>query len=187
MINIIDQGFINFISIIHNPILDKVMIFFTNLGDNGVVWIVLLLILLGIKKTRKIGVIMLISVLLTLFFNDLLKDMFKRERPYTYLNMIPLVKSSGTSSFPSSHTSVAFAVLGVYSYFKLKYKSIITVISFGIGFSRIYLGLHYFIDVLAGIGLGLGISYLVIYMYLYIFKSIKKRQLRILEKKVIGL
>ncbi|MBP9478756.1 MAG: phosphatase PAP2 family protein [Sebaldella sp.] len=186
MLNIIDQSFINFISTIHNSILDKIMIIFTSLGDDGIIWIILLLILLGIKKTRKVGFLMLVSVLLALFFNDLLKDVFNRERPYTYLNIVPLVKASRTSSFPSSHTSVAFAVLGVYSYFKLKYKPIIAIMAFGIGFSRIYLNLHYFTDVLAGIGLGLGISYIVIYMYSHILRLTKKRQLRLSEKKVIG-
>ena len=184
MLNIIDDSVINFLSKIHNVVLDKVMIFFTNLGDNGIIWIILILILLGIKKTRKIGFIMLGSVILAMIFTNFLKNNIYRERPYIYLDLVPLVKSSGTNSFPSSHTSTAFAVLGVYSYFKLKYKWAVAILAFGVGFSRIYLNLHYFTDVLGGIFLGLATSYLAIYTYQWISGEILKRKLRVLERKI---
>ena len=184
MLNIIDQGIINFISKIHNPFLDKIIIFFTNLGDNGIVWIVLIVVLLGMKKTRKTGLMILGAVILAMIFTNFLKNNIQRERPYEYLNLIPLVKSSGTNSFPSSHTSVAFAVLGVYSYFKLKYRWVVSILAFGIGFSRIYLNLHYFTDVLAGAVLGLMTSYLVVYACSQVAKEMRKRKLRVLDREI---
>lgn len=183
MLNIIDRGIINFISKIHNPLLDRIMIFFTNLGDNGIVWIALILVMLAMKKTRKTGLMILGAVLLVMIFTNFLKNNIQRERPYTYLNLIPLIKSSATSSFPSSHTSVAFAVLGVYSYFKLKYKWMIYILAFGIGLSRIYLNLHYFTDVLAGAVLGFVTSYLVIYVCSQISRKMQNGKVRILERK----
>ena len=173
MLNIMDQTAVNAVKIIQNPLLDKIMVFFTSLGDNGIIWIILMIVLLSGKKTRNKGVVLLITVITVFILTNYLKEEFHRVRPYEYMNFIPKVKTSGTSSFPSAHSAVAFAVFGVYYFYNLRYKYVIGVIALIIAVSRFYLEVHYLSDVLAGIALGLTVSYILFHVNEIILKSVK--------------
>ena len=173
MLNIMDQTAVNAVKLIQNPLLDKIMIFFTSLGDNGIIWIILLVVLLSGKKTRNKGVVLLITVITVFILTNYLKEEFHRVRPYEYMNFIPKVKTSGTSSFPSAHSAVAFAVFGVYYFYNLRYKYVIGVIALIIAVSRFYLEVHYLSDVMAGIALGLTVSYILFHVNEIILKSVK--------------
>ena len=173
MLNIMDQTAVNAVKLIQNPLLDKIMVFFTSLGDNGIIWIILLIVLLSGKKTRNKGVVLLITVITVFILTNYLKEEFHRVRPYEYMNFIPNVKTSGTSSFPSAHSAVAFAVFGVYYFYNLRYKYVIGVIALIIAVSRFYLEVHYLSDVLAGIALGLTVSYILFHVNEIILKSVK--------------
>lgn len=173
MLNIMDQTAVNAVKLIQNPLLDKIMIFFTSLGDNGIIWIILLIVLLSGKKTRNKGVVLLITVITVFILTNYLKEEFHRVRPYEYMNFIPKVKTSGTSSFPSAHSAVAFAVFGVYYFYNLRYKYVIGVIALIIAVSRFYLEVHYLSDVMAGIALGLTVSYILFHVNEIILKSVK--------------
>ena len=173
MLNIMDQTAVNAVKLIQNPLLDKIMVFFTSLGDNGIIWIILLIVLLSGKKTRNKGVVLLITVITVFIITDYLKGEFHRVRPYEYMHFIPKIKTSGTSSFPSSHSAVAFAVFGVYYFYNLRYKYVIGVIALIIAVSRFYLEVHYLSDVLAGIALGLTVSYILFHVNEIILKSVK--------------
>ena len=64
-------------------ILDEIMIFCTHLGDKGIFWIALALVLLLFKKTRKLGLAAMGGIVLVSFMNSIvLKDLFERARPY---------------------------------------------------------------------------------------------------------
>ena len=173
MLNIMDQTAVNAVKLIQNPLLDRIMVFFTSLGDNGIIWIILLIVLLSGKKTRNKGVVLLITVITVFILTNYLKEEFHRVRPYEYMNFIPKVKTSGTSSFPSAHSAVAFAVFGVYYFYNLRYKYVIGVIALIIAVSRFYLEVHYLSDVLAGIALGLTVSYILFHINEIILKSVK--------------
>lgn len=173
MLNIMDQTAVNAVKLIQNPLLDRIMVFFTSLGDNGIIWIILLIVLLSGKKTRNKGVVLLITVITVFILTNYLKEEFHRVRPYEYMNFIPKVKTSGTSSFPSAHSAVAFAVFGVYYFYNLRYKYVIGVIALIIAVSRFYLEVHYLSDVLAGIALGLTVSYILFHVNEIILKSVK--------------
>ncbi len=173
MLNIMDQAAVNAVKLIQNPLLDKIMVFFTSLGDNGIIWIILLIVLLSGKKTRNKGIVLLVTVIIVFILTDYLKEEFHRVRPYEYLNFIPKVKTSGTSSFPSAHSAVAFAVFGVYYFYNLRYKYMVGAIALIIAVSRFYLEVHYFTDVLAGMALGLTVSYILFHINEMILKSVK--------------
>lgn len=114
-----------------------------------------LFLLLFFRKDRK-GSLFFISIVgLTAVCSELLKLVFRHSRPLTSL----VVETS--NSFPSSHSSVSFVFfLSIFFFFggRLKYKKLflfICVFLIGlIGFSRIYLNVHYLSDVLAGYLLG---------------------------------
>ena len=139
----------------------------TELG--GVAFTVLagVLIFMFCKKNRWFITIDLVGVTLV---NQVIKHIIRRPRP----NVLRLVEESGYS-FPSGHSMVSMAFYGIIIY--LVYKNVtnkylkwtlITLLSLlilSIGFSRIYVGVHYFTDVVGGFLLGL--AYLIIYINIY--------------------
>lgn len=99
------------------------------------------------------------TALTTNFVTSLLKYAVQRDRPPTVvLDPEPLVGVPNTSSFPSGHTSTSFACAYVISRLAPRLTVYVFVLAALIGFSRVYVGVHYPIDVLAGAVLGLGVA-----------------------------
>ena len=138
---------------IRNVFLTPVMKFVTALGNGGVFWIVLTVVLLCIPKTRKMGLCSAISLLLSVVIcNLILKNAFARVRPYEVIDgLILLVKRANDWSFPSGHTSASVASAIALFLASTKKQKLITVwgivLAAAIGFSRIYVGIHYPTDV----------------------------------------
>lgn len=125
----------------------------THLGDLGLIWILLGLALLIGKKTRPVGYAALLSLCLGALFNNiLLKNMVARPRPYDVSPLIhPLVARPKDFSFPSGHTCASFA--SAFVYYRMcpkRYGVPLMVLACGIGLSRLYVGVHYLSDVVAG-------------------------------------
>ena len=115
--------------------------------------IVLCVLLICFGKTRKTGVTAALSLLSGfLITNLLIKNAVARPRPFnTYTQIIPLITGPKDYSFPSGHTCASFAVALVCLRMLPGKWGILTVILAGmIAFSRLYLGVHYPGDVLAG-------------------------------------
>ncbi len=140
--------------------------FITNFG--GAVFLIATAVLLLILiKNKKIGVSICINLVLITALNQLLKQILQRPRPTEYR----IIEESGYS-FPSGHSMVSMAFYGyiiylIYKYVENKYVkwiliSLLSVLICLIGVSRIYLGVHYTSDVLAGFFVS--ISYLIIYI-----------------------
>ena len=152
---------------LHNPILDKIMIAITSLGNAGIVWIVIAIGLLLSKKTRKCGILMSISLLLGLIIgNVVLKNIIARDRPcWIDENIKLLIPIPQDFSFPSGHTLASFeAAVMIYLHNK-KWGILSFALAVLIAFSRMYLFVHFPTDVLAGMILGMGISFTVYYVY----------------------
>ena len=163
----IDLYVLNLMNNIQNPLLDMIMLFFSFLGNDGLIWITVICIMLIFSNARKYAVFLVFALPVVMFLgNKVLKNLFDRPRPFhTFPDLRVLVESSGTHSFPSSHTAVAFTVLGIFIFFKLRYKIPILIIALGIALSRIYLNVHYFWDIIGGIALGTATAYLFFLIY----------------------
>ena len=159
----IDQNMVLWIqNNIRNDFLNPVIIWITRLGDGGRIWIIISLILIVIKKTRKTGFLMLIALGLSYMINNLiLKNLIARARPYeTIEGLSSLIGIQSDFSFPSGHTGSSFAGAGVLlcSPYK-KWCIFAMILAVLIGFSRLYVGVHYPTDVLCGAMSGMGIAF----------------------------
>ncbi len=141
------------------PFLNPVMIFITHLGDAGAFWLALSVVFLLIRKTRKMGLACLISLLVMVVINDLiLKNAVARIRPYEAIEGLErLIEAQVDYSFPSGHTASSFACAFVILRMATKKTAaaLSVVLAVLIAFSRLYVGVHYPTDVLAGIVLGI--------------------------------
>ena len=155
--NIIDYEVYNKISNLINPTLTNILIFITNLSSTYVIITVISLLFwyfLFIKKNSKLAIISFIIPVITILLNQWLKYFIQRPRP----NILRLIEESGTS-FPSGHSMMSMIVywmIALYCYYFIKNKTLkvvlvtfFTLLILAIWFSRIYLWVHYFSDVVA--------------------------------------
>lgn len=140
-------------------ILDRVMPFFTALGNKGAFFILMAVIFVLIPKYRKWGASLVCSLALGFLFGNLLiKNIVVRARPYDQVdNIALLVDKLSDYSFPSGHTMVAFEFLAVICVMPVKkgYKILAGIMAFIMAFSRLYLYVHFPSDVLGGMLLGI--------------------------------
>lgn len=150
-----------------NSFLDKIMPLITKLGNIGVFWIILACFFILIKKYRKIGIMMFIAIFLcALTGNIILKPLVKRIRPFDLVHFTQLLISAPKDfSFPSGHTMASFASAAVIISQNKKWGIYAFILAFLIGFSRLYLFVHFPSDVIIGavIGCILGIISVKIY------------------------
>lgn len=148
--------------------LDFLMPLITKLGDGGIFWIIVALILLITKKYRKVGAMMGVALVLGLIFgNGILKNVVGRIRPYDLnpeIKDMLLIEALSDKSFPSGHTLASFesAVVLLINDKRLGIPAI--VLASLIAFSRLYLYVHYPTDVLASIILGTAFAFLAKYI-----------------------
>lgn len=138
--------------------LTRVMKFITSLGNGGVIWIVLAVILICTKHYRKTGTAMAVALIIGyLITNLILKNLIMRPRPYEVMEGLQaLVGPLRDSSFPSGHATSSIAAGFVMLKGTRKYIGIPAfVLAVLIALSRLYLGVHYPTDVLVGAIIGL--------------------------------
>ena len=129
---------------VRNAVLTPVMTFITHLGDAGWIWIALAIVFLLVKKMRRTGVLMTCSL-------DGLQRIIEAQRDL---------------SFPSGHTGSSFAAaVVIFLTCPGKIGVPALILAFLIMFSRLYVGVHYPTDVLAGMITGTLIAVLVCRVY----------------------
>lgn len=143
-----------------NPSLDAVMLTITRLGDPSIV-VIIVGVTLGIlwwRHNRQEAKIFVLACLGALILNTGLKLFFAKSRPQLWTRLIP----ETSFSFPSGHALGAFVLYGFLAYLLATYYpkfsqfiySIAVVIIAVIGLSRMYLGVHWPTDIIAGYGIG---------------------------------
>lgn len=173
-INKIDHHIENIVINMRNQKLTNFMITITNLSS-AYSLIVISILLLAIIKNKKIPTLIIINLIFSFLTSQFAKIIMQRERPIN----ISLVEAIGFS-YPSGHSLISMAYFGFIAYLLYKHRTnnkltkviLITTLFITIliiGFSRIYLGVHYFSDVIGG--------FLLSCSYLMIFININKKYL----------
>ena len=182
-----DLGVFEWIQNIHSPILTTIMVIITTLGDEGIIFIAAGLVLFFTKKYRKIGLAMLVSLVVMLVLNNLvLKELIARPRPfnldpetyawwhevYKYPNFN--IHQPSSYSFPSGHTSSAFAAAIALLCHDRKLGIPTTIFAAIMGFSRIYVEVHYCTDVIGGAIVGIIYALLGVLVAKLVYPYIEK-------------
>lgn len=168
-----DLAVFEWIQGVQNRFMTAVMVTITTLGDEGILFIAMGIVLLFTKKYRKVGFAILIAlIVMSICNNVILKDLLARPRPFNLFNIDPeayalwggegakyffpnLVHAPSSYSFPSGHTSSAFAAAFAILIYNRKIGIPMTFFAALMGLSRIYVEVHYCTDVIAGAVVGL--------------------------------
>ncbi|MDT8861195.1 phosphatase PAP2 family protein [Alkalihalobacillus sp. MEB130] len=183
----LDEKIIEVVRTFEHPFITKIMIAVSFIGNTWPVIIVSLVMLFVIYKLYQKRDEVLLFIIVSLGstgVNQLLKHVFKRERPI----LDPIVVETGFS-YPSGHSMAAFSLYGIITFlfwrhikssFKRKMLIVFSVIMiFIIGFSRVYLRVHFPTDVLG--------AYLIsgvwLFFTIWIYQYIKDKQFSRQNKK----
>ena len=136
------------------PALSALLVPLTIVGEGGIIWILISAVMLFFPRTRKIGWMALVAMLLCYLLNDkLFKVLVERPRPFFAMaNLQTLIPIPLSWSFPSGHACSSFAAATIYSHGGEKrwLKAVFWALAVTMAFSRMYVGVHYPTDVLAG-------------------------------------
>lgn len=156
---------------------EAIMIVITKIGDAGLFWIALGLLLLFFKQTRKCGAAMLLVLLVEYSIGEgILKNLIQRPRPYTiFPDITTYIPELSSYSFPSGHSMSSFASATTIFQFNKKWGIAALVLATLIAFSRVYLFMHWVTDVLFGCLFGILVSVFVMWLVRYIANRIKMR------------
>lgn len=158
------EGFMWF-NQIHTSVLSAFFEAITFLGDGWFCIILALLILVLSKKNKELAFIILLGYISSGIFSQIIKNLIDSPRPKVYFEVHHLhyyidtfaTSRIGYRSFPSGHTASIFALATVCSIYWKKITICIFafIMSVFVGYSRIYLGHHFLIDVLFGAIIGI--------------------------------
>lgn len=168
---------VSFESLVYNeiiknmsPLLTSVMRGITHIGDTTTVFIICVLLIILPKTSKTIALPVSITVILSSLLNTALKHIFTRERP----SILRLINQSGYS-FPSGHAMInasLYTMLAILIFrfiknraLRIAMSTVCIALALAIGYSRIYLGVHYAGDVLGGWLFGFVISVIVYYVW----------------------
>lgn len=157
----IDKSILLTIRLLHTPLLDQIMLGITFMGDPSVLLVACLVLGIWLLYRRYLSqaTTLALVALGAVGLNYLLKVTFGRARPQLWERVVDV----GQYSFPSGHAMVSMVIYGYIGYvLATKFRrwgawilSLTVLLVISIGFSRLYLGVHWPTDIVAGYAAGL--------------------------------
>jgi len=134
---------------------DTIFVALTHIGSFGIVWFALAVLATILQRRPIIFPLVVSAYFLSAAVCDVLKLSIDRHRPVDH----PLVPLPASHSFPSGHSATSFACAATLARFVSRRGQVVLyVLAAGIAYSRVYVGVHYPLDVLAGAAIGLGVA-----------------------------
>ena len=134
------------------------VVLFSTLGNAGLLFVVATLVLLAFKRTCRLGLHTAAGLIVdVLAVNATIKPLVSRARPWVVMEGFQtLTRSSDPNSFPSGHTCAAFAFAAAIwvATPNKKIRAAALIVAVLMGLSRLYVGVHFPSDVLAGVVIG---------------------------------
>ncbi|MGM0806112.1 MAG: undecaprenyl-diphosphatase [Bacillota bacterium] len=132
------------------PLIDNLMIFFAEYVQYAFVLLLIMLWWRNKKNDRVIVFQALFAFSLSYSVNRLFELFLYRERPFITHDIVQLVEHAANSSFPSDHASSAISIAVTLMLVTLRYRYLWCLSAVLITFSRVWVGVHYPFDVMAG-------------------------------------
>jgi undecaprenyl-diphosphatase len=147
------------------PPFDWLFVALSAAGQAAILWIVLAPVLAFLARRPPLFTTLVTAA--TVWTADLLATLFKalvdRQRPYEVIpEADPLLRWDVAGSFPSGHAATSVAGAVVLAYLLGRWWSWLALLAAAVAFSRVYVGVHYPLDVLAGAALGAGVGLVAI-------------------------
>ena len=167
-----------------NTVLDNIMIFFSKYVPIIFMSAIVIVFILGLKQKkceyREIAFSTVVITVTNLIINLIIRSIFHVDRPFVHNKVNLLVPHDTASSFPSNHATGTMSIaLGLGKYNK-SLSIILNILSIVVGFSRVYVGDHYPMDVIG--------AYVIVFATSYIYnlklRSKVENLYKILEKKL---
>ncbi|MDD3810537.1 MAG: phosphatase PAP2 family protein [Erysipelotrichaceae bacterium] len=141
--------------IFKNPFFDTIMPLITHLGAMGALPIAIAAVLILRKSTRTNGMKLALALIICFAIVNLgLKPLIARARPFNYRDIALLVGIPLDFSFPSGHSAIFMALTSSLFYSKSRTWPWFLLLALVVGFSRLYLYVHFPSDVIGGFALG---------------------------------
>lgn len=148
--------------------LNPFMIQFTKLGEAGLIWIIITVLLLLFKRSRRAGICSALALIASLCVtNFFLKNYVARVRPYEVVDgLTSLLGPVGEWSFPSGHASSGFAAaVAIYKSRPRRVGIPCLILAALLAWSRLYVGVHYPSDVIGGAVIGALLGLIVFWIF----------------------
>ena len=117
-----------------------------------------------VRQARRLAFAALLATIMSFGFNWIVSLIRFRHRPFAVLPDVHLLVPTPLTahSFPSSHSAIAFALAFAVLLARRSYGLALLVLAVGVAFGRVFVGVHYPLDVVAGIFVGLGCAALAV-------------------------
>lgn len=156
------------------PILDQLMIF----GATHLIYIMIFtILLLGLKgkiTDKKAFLLILVGIPIAVLLIKIVHLFFFESRPFVTFSFLPLVTENADASFPSRHATISAVIAFAYTYCKSKWALLFLLTMLWISFARIYVGVHYPLDIAGGFAVGAVSLFLTLQLKKLIFSQILK-------------
>lgn len=139
----------------HSTVTDNLMTF----GAEYLIYLTLvgmfIVTLKGKANERKALLLTILALPIAVIIIKIIHLFISEPRPFVSYDIVPLINHQADASFPSRHATIMAVVAFSYTYFKSKWASLFLILMLLVGLSRIYVGVHYPLDIIGGFVVGL--------------------------------
>lgn len=113
-------------------------------------FITLILGFMGKTNDKKAFLLIILGIPVSIILIKIIHLFYFEPRPFITNNFIPLVKEINDASFPSRHTTISSVIAFSFIFFKSKWSTFFLAAALWVGASRVFVGVHYPLDILGG-------------------------------------